>query len=82
MGVKLVDIKAKKRTRDIALPRQVAMFLARELTGASLGEIGKALGGKDHATVIYACKQMEKKRTEDESFGRMIDKLKGKISPQ
>lgn len=81
-GVKLVDIKAKKRTRDIALPRQVAMFLARELTGASLGEIGKALGGKDHATVIYACKQMEKKRAEDEVFDRMIDKLKGKISPQ
>ena len=80
-GVKVADVNTKRRTRDIALPRQVAMYLARELTEASLGEIGKAIGGKDHATVIYACKQMEKRRTEDEAFGRMIEKLKGKIAP-
>lgn len=80
-SLKVPDIKARRRTKDIALPRQVAMYLARELTGASLSDIGKALGGKDHATVIYAHKQIEKRRKEDESFDRLIEKLGNKIVP-
>jgi chromosomal replication initiator protein len=80
-ALKLSDMKAKKRTKEIALPRQIAMYLCKQLTGLSLNDIGKNFGGKDHATVIYACKQMEEKRAKDEVFNRLIEnflrKLKG-----
>jgi chromosomal replication initiator protein len=74
-ALKLTDMKAKKRTREIATPRQIAMYLSKQLTNLSLSDIGKNFGGKDHATVIYACKQIEDKRTKDEAFNRMIENL-------
>ncbi|MDA8169341.1 MAG: chromosomal replication initiator protein DnaA [Nitrospiraceae bacterium] len=80
-GIKVADMKARKRTRDIAMPRQVAMYLARELTEASLSEIGKAVGGKDHATVIYACRQMADKRANDENFSGMLESLINRLKP-
>ncbi len=78
-ALKVADMKAKKRTKEIALPRQVAMYLSKQLTTLSLSDIGKNFGGKDHATVIYACKQTEEKRTKDEAFNRMIETLLRKI---
>ena len=78
-GLKLADIKAKKRTKEIVLPRQIAMYLSKQLTGMSLSDIGKNFGGKDHATVIYACKQIEDKRAKDEMFNRMVESLLRKI---
>ncbi|HEB01654.1 MAG TPA: chromosomal replication initiator protein DnaA [Nitrospirae bacterium] len=78
-GIRVPDMKSKKRTKDIALPRQVAMYISRAITEASLSEIGKVIGGKDHATVIYATKQIESRRTKDESFDRMIDNLISKL---
>ena len=78
-NLKISDIKAKRRTRDIALPRQIAMYLSKQVTESSLSDIGKAFGGKDHATVIYACKQMEERRSKDESFNRIIENLLQKI---
>jgi chromosomal replication initiator protein len=78
-ALKIADIKAKKRTKEIALPRQVAMYLSRQLTNLSLNDIGKSFGGKDHATVLYACKQIEEKKTKDEAFNRMIESLLRKI---
>jgi len=80
-GIKPQELRARKRTKDVALPRQVAMYLARELTESSLSEIGKQVGGKDHATVIYACKQVEAKRASDEAFAKMIETLKNKLRP-
>lgn len=80
-GIRVQDLKARKRTRDIALPRQIAMYLARELTGSSLSDIGKHLGGKDHATVIYAGKQIESKRGRDDDFNRMIETLTNRLRP-
>lgn len=80
-GMKAQDLKARKRTKDIAIPRQIAMYLARELTESSLSDIGKHMGGKDHATVIYACKQVEARRNADEGFNRMIDTLTNRIKP-
>ncbi len=80
-GLKLQDIKARKRTREIAQPRQVAMYLAKQLTAVSLSDIGKNMGGKDHATVIYACKQIEDKKSKDENFNRMIETLLHKLKP-
>ena len=78
-ALKLADMKAKRRTKEVALPRQVAMYLSRQLTNMSLNDIGKGFGGKDHATVIYACKQIEDKRARDEAFNRMIENLLQKI---
>lgn len=78
-GLKVSEIKAKKRTKEVALPRQIAMYLSKQLTSLSLSDIGKNFGGKDHATVIYACKQVEDKRAKDEVFNRMIESLLRKI---
>jgi len=60
--IKVSDLLSKKRTRLIARPRQIAMCLARELTQLSLPEIGAAFGGRDHTTVMYACKTIESLR--------------------
>ncbi len=78
-GLKIQDIKAKKRTRDIAFPRQVAMYLSKTLTDASLSDVGKSFGGKDHSTVIHACKQVEIRRKNDEDFDRRLEYLIKKI---
>ena len=80
-GIKSNDIKAKKRTKEVALPRQIAMYITKKLTDMSLSDIGKGFGGKDHATVIYACKQIEEKRARDEAFNRMIENLLRKAKP-
>jgi chromosomal replication initiator protein len=79
--LKLADMKAKKRTKEVAFPRQVAMYMCKQLTNMSLSDIGKNFGGKDHATVIYACKQIEEKRAKEEVFNRVIEKLLRKIKP-
>ena len=79
--LKIQDIKARKRTKEIAQPRQIAMYLSRQLTDGSLNDIGKSMGGKDHATVIYACKQVEDKRAKDDNFNRMVETLLRKIKP-
>jgi chromosomal replication initiator protein len=64
--IKLFDLLSKKRTRIFARPRQIAMCLARELTQLSLPEIGNAFGGRDHSTVLHACKTIENLRNTDE----------------
>lgn len=63
--LKIVDLLSKKRTRNLTRPRQMAMALARELTSMSLPEIGNAFGGKDHSTVIHACKTMADLKASD-----------------
>jgi len=78
-ALKLSDMKARKRTKEVALPRQIAMYLSKQLTSLSLSDIGKNFGGKDHATVIYACKQIEDKKTKDEVFNRLIENLTRKL---
>ncbi|MFQ5895432.1 MAG: chromosomal replication initiator protein DnaA [Nitrospinota bacterium] len=57
-GIKISDLKARKRTHSVMVPRQLAMFLARELTRSSLAEIGERFGGKDHSTVIHSCRKI------------------------
>jgi len=63
--IKMADLLSKKRTRNLTRPRQTAMALARELTTMSLPEIGNAFGGKDHSTVIHACKTIESLKASD-----------------
>ena len=62
--IKVADILSKRRTRSVARPRQVAMALAKELTNHSLPEIGDAFGGRDHTTVLHACRKIEQLREE------------------
>jgi chromosomal replication initiator protein len=57
--VKVADVLSKRRSRSIARPRQMAMALAKELTNHSLPEIGDNFGGRDHTTVIHACKKIK-----------------------
>jgi chromosomal replication initiator protein len=66
--IRVVDLLSKKRTRAIARPRQIAMYLARELTQLSLPEIGVAFGDRDHTTVLHACKTIENLRNIDNSI--------------
>ena len=61
-NIKISDILSKRRTRTIARPRQMAMALAKELTNHSLPEIGEAFGGRDHTTVLHACRKIAELR--------------------
>ena len=70
--VRLADMTSKRRPANIAFPRQVAMYLARELTKASLNEIGDAFGGRDHGTVLHACKLVKKRMKEQDSVRQTI----------
>jgi chromosomal replication initiator protein len=74
-SLKLSDLKAKNRTRAIAFPRQVAMYLARQLTHSSLSEIGRAFGGKDHTTVLHAVDKIQTLMQEDPKLHKTIDGL-------
>jgi len=73
--LKLVDLLSKKRTRSIARPRQIAMSLARELTQLSFPEIGNAFGGRDHTTVLHACKTIDNMRNTDETIEKEFNLL-------
>lgn len=59
-GVSLSELRSKKRHKNIVLPRQIAMYLSRQLTNMSFPEIGNAFGGKDHTTVLHSCKKIER----------------------
>jgi chromosomal replication initiator protein len=74
-GVKLSDLKAQNRTKAVAFPRQVAMYLARQLTHASLAEIGRAFGGKDHTTVLHAVDKIQTLLQEDPKLRKTVDGL-------
>lgn len=78
-GIKCQDMKSKKRTKEIAIPRQIAMYISKKLLNLSLSDIGKNFGGKDHATVIYSCKQVEERISIDDDFKRLVDSLINRI---
>ncbi len=78
-NVKTADIKSKKKHKLYSFPRQVGMYLARELTECSYPEIGVAFGGKDHSTVIYAARKIEQSIDKDPSLKAMIERLKLEI---
>jgi chromosomal replication initiator protein len=77
--VRLADMTSKRRPANIAFPRQVAMFLSRELTNSSLSDIGDAFGGKDHGTVIHACKLVKRRIEEDEQTRHVIRLLDSQL---
>jgi len=78
--LRLGDMVSKRRPNNIAFPRQIAMYLSRMLTSHSLQEIGDAFGGRDHGTVIHACKTVENIMDQDESVKRSVDYLTKQLS--
>ena len=73
--IKVADMHSKKRTRDIARPRQIAMALTKELTPMSLPAIGEAFGGRDHTTVLHACRTIESLRGSDSELSHQYGVL-------
>ncbi|MBZ5655325.1 MAG: chromosomal replication initiator protein DnaA [Acidobacteriia bacterium] len=74
-GLRLVEIKAKNNSRSIVYPRQIAMYLAKHLTEASLPEIGRQFGGKHHTTVLHSVEKIEEVRKGDKDLNRLLNKL-------
>ena len=74
-GLRLVEIKAKNNSRSIVYPRQIAMYLAKHMTEASLPEIGRQFGGKHHTTVLHSVEKIEQLRQTDKDLNRMLNKL-------
>jgi chromosomal replication initiator protein len=74
-----IDLKGKKKTKNIVVPRQIAMYIAREMTGYSLTEIGEAFGGRDHATVIHSCDKIESQLRTDPNLEPTLQNLQRQI---
>ncbi|HLJ74278.1 MAG TPA: chromosomal replication initiator protein DnaA [Thermoanaerobaculia bacterium] len=70
--LKLVDLKSRNNSKSIAMPRQIAMYLCKSLTNASLPEIGRSFGGKHHSTVIHSIRKVEELRKTDAEFNTLI----------
>ena len=73
--VRLADMTGKRRTANIVFPRQVAMYLARRHTKASLQQIGETFGGRDHGTVLHACKTVSVRMKKEELVRETIVSL-------
>ena len=81
-NVTTADLCGNKRSSKIVIPRQVAMYLCRELTSTPLKSIGKSLGNRDHTTIMHGIEKMEKEIITDSNLNNTIDILKKKINPQ
>jgi chromosomal replication initiator protein len=77
--VKISDLKSRRRSKTLVHPRQIAMYLCRELTDSSYPEIGRQFGGKDHTTIIHACKQVIKAKDSDSALSATLDSLREQI---
>ena len=71
--LRVIDLKSKNNSQQIALPRQTAMYLCKQLTSCSLPEIGRRFGGKHHSTVIHALQKITKKRAAERDFNKLVD---------
>src|SRR5579884_2227719 len=74
-GMRVIEIKAKSNSRAIVFPRQIAMYLAKQMTEASLPEIGRQFGGKHHTTVMHSIDKIEEQRQADKDLNRLLNKL-------
>ena len=73
--IKISDLKSKRRTKDLALARQMAMYLCRRFTSTSYPAIGAEFGGRDHSTVIHASKTIARKAEDDPIVKATVDRL-------
>ncbi len=74
-GVTLQDMKTRRRNKQVVLPRQIAMYLSRELTDLSLPEIGEAFGGKDHTTVLHSYKKIKEGLLSNPELKERLEKV-------
>ena len=79
-GVRVDDLRSRARNKSIVLPRQVAMYLCRQIVKASLPDIGEGFGGKDHSTVIHACEKVKRKIASEDPFRKQIHDLTALLS--
>lgn len=78
-GIRIQDLKSEKKIKNIAVPRQIAMYLARRYTGASFPEIGEKFGGKDHSTVIHAVRKIEGMMGDDVTLRNTVNTVSRKL---
>jgi chromosomal replication initiator protein len=78
--VRIADLKSRRRSKTLVQPRQIAMYLCRELTDSSFPEIGRQFGGKDHTTIIHGCRQIAKALEADSDLRATIESLKTHIT--
>ncbi len=78
-NMKISDLKVRRKYKGYVIPRQIAMYLCRKLTNASLLEIGEKFGGKDHSTVLHSIKKVEEKMAKEIPFREMVENLQGRI---
>jgi chromosomal replication initiator protein len=78
-SLSLTDLTRKKRTKNVALARQIAMYIAHKITDYSTIELGQYFGGRDHATVIYSCQKIEEMRVSDPNLDSIIQKIERTI---
>ena len=79
-GMKVTDLKQKNNSRNVVVPRQIAMFLAKQMTEASLPEIGRQFGNKHHTTVMHSIGKIEDQRRDDKDLQRTLNKLQEQLS--
>ena len=79
-GIKITDIESSKKTNNIAFPRQIAMYLIREMTDSSLPKIGQFFGGKHYTTVLYACEKIENEMKTDRNLAEIIEAIKEEVN--
>jgi len=77
--IRLADMTSKRRPENIAFPRQIAMFLARQLTESSLNTIGEAFGGRDHGTVLHACRLVKDRMEVDANVRQVVNYLEKQL---
>jgi chromosomal replication initiator protein len=70
--LKVVELKSRNNSKSVAMPRQIAMYLCKSLTHASLPEIGRSFGGKHHSTVIHSIKKVDELRKKDQDFNNLM----------
>ena len=75
-SITVEDLKSARRSREVAVPRQVAMYLTREMLGLSLPQIGEAFGGRDHTTVMYACQKIQEGMAASPSLSSLVDDIR------
>jgi len=75
-GLSISDLKNKKRSKNLVIPRQIAIYLSRELTELSLPEIGESFGGKDHTTILYSYNKVKKEAENNSTLKDKIDRIK------
>jgi len=77
--IRLADMTSKRRPENIAFPRQVAMFLSRQMTESSLNTIGEAFGGRDHGTVLHACRLVKDRMEVDANIRQVVHYLEKQL---